>query len=218
MAKLFDVDGKEVEAFTADELESKKQEAVKEYMVKNPDKSAEFAKLQTDLDTAKKALEESGKGGNDQQKARLKEAKDAAELALKEVTEKLSGEINSLKETFTSGTKNKAMAAVTKGDKDLEAKIDLKYKSLMKTGDYPQTEDGVKQAIAEAATIVTGKSVAPNFMDNMSGAGDRGAPQGEQNKKPETENSKAMRTAFGISDKTAEKYSGVDATKPAGQA
>lgn len=213
MAKLYDVNGNEVEAFTPEELEAKKKEAIDEYVKTNPDKSAEMTKLQSDLDAAKKALEDAGKGGNDQQKARLKEAKDVAEAALKDVTDKFTAEVASLRDSLTSGTKNKVMKALSKGDKDVEAKLDLKFKSLMKTGDYPQTEEGITQALTEAATIVNGAAPTPGFLDNMSGAGERGAPQGNQKAQPETDNSKAMRQAFGISDKTAEKYGGVDATK-----
>ena len=38
MAKFFDANGKEVEAFTAEELEAKKKEALDEYVKNNPDK------------------------------------------------------------------------------------------------------------------------------------------------------------------------------------
>ena len=215
MAKLFDLNGKEVEAFTADELKSKQDEAVAEHLKNNPDKTAELTKLQAELDSAKKSLEDATKGGggaSDQQKARLKEAKEAAETALKDTTDKFTNEINGLRETIVGGIKSKALAALSKGDKDLREKIELKYASLMKTGDYKNDEAGIAQAMAEAATIVTGNKVAPSFMDNMSSAGDRGNNQKDLDKKPESENSKAMRSAFGITDKTAEKYGGQDAT------
>lgn len=213
MAKLYDVDGNEVEAFTADELKTKQEEAVAEHLKNNPDKSAELDKAKKDLEEAEKKIKELGEGGNDQQKARLKADKEAAQNALKEVTDKLTGEINTLKETFTAGTKNKVLTALTKGDKDLQEKIDLKYKSLMKTGDYTNDEVGITQALTEAATLVTGAKPAPGFMDGMTSAGDKGLPQKNSSKGPETENAKAMRSVLGISDKDAEKYGSVDATK-----
>jgi len=215
MAKLFDVDGNEVEAFTQEELKAKQEEAIAEHLKNNPDKSAEVAKLKADLDAATKKIKESEEGGgaSDQQKARLKAAKEEAENALKSTVEKFSSEVNALKETITSATKNKVMKALSKGDKDLEAKLELKYKSLMKTGDYDHSEEGITKALTEAATIVSGAAPAPNFMDNISGAGDRGAVQKNGAAKPETENAKAMRNVLGISDKDAEKYAGVDATK-----
>jgi hypothetical protein len=213
MAKLYDVDGNEVEAFTPDELEAKKKEAVSEYLKSNPDKSAELEKAKKDLDDATKKIEELGQNGNDQQKARLKSEKEAAQNALKEMTDKFTLEINSLKDTFVAGTKNKVLTALTKGDKELQEKIDLKYKSLMKTGDYTNDEAGITQALTEAATLVTGAKPTPGFMDGMASAGDKGLPQKNSPKGPETENAKAMRSVLGISDKEAEKYGGVDATK-----
>lgn len=215
MAKLFDVDGNEVEAYTQDELKAKQEEAIAEHLKNNPDKSAEVEKLRADLEAAKKKIKESedGGGASDQQKARLKAAKEEAENALKTTIEKFSSEVNALKETITSGTKNKVMKALSKGDKDMEAKLDLKYKSLMKTGDYDNTEEGITKALTEAATIVMGAAPAPNFLDGMASAGDRGLPQKGGAGKPETENAKAMRSVLGISDKDAEKYAGIDATK-----
>lgn len=214
MAKFFDANGNEVEAFTAEEFESKKKEALDEYVRNNPDKSAEIIKLQSDLAEATKKLEEAQGGGNEDQKRRLKEGKDAAETALKEVTEKFTAEIQSLKDTMVSGTKTKIINALSKGDKDLAAKIELKYNSLMKTGDYKLDEGGITEAMTAAATLVTGSRPSPSFLDNMSGAGDKGVTQKPGEVRPESENARAMRNAFGITDQAAEKYSGVDATKP----
>ena len=171
MAKLFDLNGKEVEAFTADELKSKQDEAVAEHLKNNPDKTAELTKLQAELDSAKKSLEDATKGGggaSDQQKARLKEAKEAAETALKDTTDKFTNEINGLRETIVGGIKSKALAALSKGDKDLREKIELKYASLMKTGDYKNDEAGIAQAMAEAATIVTGNKVVQGRVSTRS--------------------------------------------------
>jgi len=214
MAKFFDANGKEVEAFTTEELEAKRREAVDEYLKSNPDKSAEVTKLQADLAEATRKLEEAQGSGNEDQKKRLKEGKESAEAALKEVTEKFTAEIQSLKDTMVSGTKTKIINALSKGDRDLAAKIELKYSSLMKTGDYKLDEAGITQAMSEAATLVTGSRPAPGFLDNMSGAGEKGSPQKPGEARPESENAKAMRNVFGITDQAAEKYSGIDATKP----
>ena len=53
----------------------------REYVKNNPDKSSELTKLQSDLAEATKKLEEAQGGGNEDQKKRLKEGKDAAEAA-----------------------------------------------------------------------------------------------------------------------------------------
>lgn len=209
MAKLFDADGKEVEAFTADELKAKQDEAIAEYTKNNPDKSGELKKLQDDLAEANRKLKEAEDGGmSEGQKQRLKKEKEDAENKLSETVTNLTKEIADLKEGMTSGIKAKALKALSKGDKDVAEKINLKFASLMKTGDYKNDEEGVTRAMSEAATLVTGSKPAPNFMDGMSSAGDRGANQNNKEVVPETENSKAMRQAFGIKDSDAAKYEG----------
>lgn len=209
MAKLFDAQGNEVEAFTPEELKTKNQEAIAEHLKNNPDKSAEVTKLQSDLADAKKKLEDAEKGGmNEDQKKRLKEAKEEAEGKLAETVTTLTKEISDLKETFTGGIKSKGLKALAGGDADKQAKIELKYASLMKTGDYKNDEAGIMQALTEAATLVTGTKPAPGFLDNISGMGDRGAEQNNKGDVAETDNSKEMRKALGITDANATKYQG----------
>ena len=144
----------------------------------------------------------------DGQKQRLIDQKNAAEAKLDEMMRSFQAQLTALGDQITGGFKAKALTALSKGDKDVSSKIELKFNSLMKTGDYKNDEAGITQAMSEAATLVLGSRPAPTFMDNMGGAGNRGdgAPAGAA--KPETENGKAMRAVFGISDKDAEKYSG----------
>jgi len=142
------------------------------------------------------------------QKARLKSDKEAAETALESLKTTFTKEINDLKDTFTSGTKNKVLNALSKGDPDVKAKIELRYASLMKTGDYKLDEAGITTALTEAATLVTGNKPAPGFLDGMTNAGDKGNAGDQKGDVPETENSKAMRKALDIKDSDAAKYSG----------
>jgi len=202
--KLFDSEGKEVEAFTEEEIKAKQQEAIDEHLKKNPDKSAEVTKLETAVADLTKKLEEGGM--NEGQKERLKKAKEEAESKLDETVKNLTKEISDLKETFTGGIKNKVLDALSKKDPDLKAKLELKFNSLMKTGDYKNDEAGITQAMAEAATIITGSKPAPGFLDNVSAAGARGDEQKNKGDVPETENSKAMRSVLGIKDADAAKY------------
>jgi DNA-directed RNA polymerase beta subunit len=207
MAQLFDENGVAVEAFTAEELKAKQEEAIAEHLKNNPDKSSEVSRLQTELADANAKLADAEKaGGNDGQKERLKAAKELAEEALKAGMSKFENEVRELRETITAGTKNKVLAALSKGDAAAKEKIELRYNSLMKTGDYKNDEAGITQALTDATTLVTGNKPAPSFMDNMSGAGERGAAQGGANAAPESENSKAMRAALGIKDADAAKY------------
>lgn len=206
MAKLFDANGNEVEAFTPEELKAKQEEAVAEHLKNNPDKSDEINKLKIELEAATKKLTDAENGGmNEGQKARLKADKEAAEAKLAETVTTLTKEMSDLKETFTGNIKNKVLNALSKNDPDIKAKIELKYSSLIKTGDYKLDEAGITQAMSEAALLVTKKPV-PNFTDNITGAGDRGSEQDYKGNTPESENSKAMRQALGIKDADAAKY------------
>ena len=202
MATLYDENGNAVEAFTQDELKTKQDEAVAEHLRNNPDKSADVEKIKAELEEANKKLKEAEDGGmNEGQKERLKKAKEDAEGKLSETVGNLTKEISEIKANFTSGIKDKVMNAISKGDASMKEKIDLRYASLMKTGDYKNDEAGITQALTEAATLVTGSKPVPGFLDNMSGAGDRGLVQNNNGGTPvESENAKAMRTAFGIKD------------------
>lgn len=205
MAKLFDVHGNEVDAITAEELKEKNEEAIAEYLKNNPDKTSEVNKLKADLDELNKKLEEGGM--NEGQKARLKADKDAAEAKLSEKEQAFMKEISDLKDMFTGGIKNKALDRLSKGDKDVKEKIELRFNSLMKTGDYKNDEAGITQAMTEATLLATGSKPAPGFLDNASAAGDRGDYQDpSKGTTPESDNSKSMRAALGIKDSDAAKY------------
>lgn len=206
MAKFFDADGNEVEAFTADELAGKQKEAVDAYLKDHPDQSKE-------LEDAKKAAADLQKkiddgGLTDGQKKRLIEERDQATSDVKALTEKFGKEIADFKTSVFDGFKKKGLDAVSAGKTDVREKIQAKYDSLMKTGDYPTTEEGIQSAIREAATIINGARPAPGFMDGIisTNAGDRNGAHNDKGPVEESSNSKALRSALGITDQQAEKY------------
>lgn len=204
MAKLFDKDGNEIEAFTPEELKTKQQEAVAEYLKTNPDKSTDLTAAQEKITALEKKLEE----GNltEGQKQRLLDDKKKAEDEKNDAVTKLTKDIEDLKGIVVGTPKKKGLEALSKGDKELREKLEAKYESLMKTGEYAQDEEGVMKALADAATLVNGSKPAPNFLDGMSGAGDRGSARSDENKTAETDNSKSMRKAMGITDKDVEQF------------
>lgn len=194
MAKFYDENGAEVDAFTQVDLDAKISE------FDGTHKEA-VSKLQTELDEAKVKIEEAEKNGmNEGQKERLKKAKEDAEGKLNDEVSNLSKELAEMRETFIAGTKNKVINSLAKGDIATKEKIELKYASLMKTGDYKNDEAGITHALTEAATLVMGSKPTQGFMDNMSGAGERGSAQADGKASVESENAKAMRVAFGIKD------------------
>lgn len=210
MAKLFDKDGNEVEAFTPEELEAKKKEALDNYIKENPVKKDEYEKLKTDLDAAQTKLKEfEAGGGDDAQKKRLKEAAENAKKALEEGMSGIRKEMDDFKSSFISGYKEKVLAKLSKGDPELRKKIELEYDQYNEGKKAPANEQELTERLVKATTIATGTKPAPNFMDGMNNAAPRGDGKNGgsgETKEPETENSKAMRKAFGITDKEAEKY------------
>jgi len=205
MAKFLDSSGNEVEAFTAEEFEAKKKEALEEYLREHPDQSESIKKAEADLAATQAKLKELEEGGSDAQKKRLREERDASEAKLKEVTETVQKEITSLKEAFFGGAKSKMLEKLSKGDAQLKAKIETEYAGF--AGDAT-TEAEIQTRMEKAYTLATGNKPSPNFMDGMAGGGQRGLDQ-----KPgggatqESDNGKAMRKAFGITDEQATKFS-----------
>lgn len=208
MAKLFDANGKEVEAFTSEELEAKNKEALEEYKKANPDKTGELTQAQKDLETANNKIKElETAGGSDEQKKRLKQEKEDAEKKLGEVTDKLTKDMAALKDSIFGSQKTKILDKLSNGDVELRKKIELEYDGFKGEA---SNEVEIQTRLVKAATIVTGNKPAPNFMDGMSNAGPKGTHDGA-GKPVETEEAKAQRKALGISDQDAEKF----APKPA---
>lgn len=211
MAKLFDKDGNEVEAYTPEELEAKKKEAIDEHIKNNPDKKDEYEKLKTDLDAANvklKAFEDAG-GNDDAQKRRLKEAKETAEKALAETVSGFRKEMDEFKNNFISGHKTKVLDKLSKGDPELRKKIEFEFDQYSEGKKSPANEAEVTERLTKAFTLATGNKPTPNFMDGVSNAGGRGEGNNGGSGKPqeaETDNSKAMRKVFGITDKDVEKF------------
>lgn len=211
MAKLFDKDGNEVEAFTTEEIAAQKKEAVEEYIKNNPSKKEDFDKLTNDLKVATDKLKEleDGGGNDDAQKRRLKEAKETAERALADGMSGIRKEMDEFKSNFVSGHKTKVLDKLSKGDPELRKKIELEYDQYSEGKKVPTNEVEVTERLTKAFTLATGNKPAPNFMDGMNNAGPRGdGTNGGSGgaKEPETDNSKQMRKAFGITDKDVEKF------------
>lgn len=190
MAKLYDADGNEVEAFTADELKT----------------HPEMVKLQTALTEAEKKAAEGGKDMSEGQKNRLKQEAEAAKVALETFKTDMEKKMSDFQNSVFSGLKTKALNAFSKGDKETGEKISLKYESLMKTGEYTNDEVGITKAMADAATLVSGSRPAPSLMNNITSAGDRGESNLVSRGKEATEGEQALRKPLGITEEDVKKY------------
>jgi len=208
MAKFYDENGNEVEGFTKEELEAKQKEVIDEYAKKNPDKSKELEEANTKLEEASNKLkeyEEAG-GGNDAQKKRLIQQKKDAENSLENLNADFTKQINEMKEGFVSGAKMKMIEKMSKGDPELKKKIEFEYDQYNEGKTAPANEVEVQHRLEKAFLLATGKQVTPNFMDGVTSGSSRGEGQhgaGRESAGEESDNAKAMRKAFGISDKDA---------------
>lgn len=210
MAKLFDANGNEIEAFTEEEVKTKQKEALDAYLKEHPDQSEALTKAQKDLEEANKKITELGDGGDDGQKKRLKKERDDAESTLEKVKTELMGEITALKTSIFGTAKTKILEKLAGGDPELKKKIELEYDGF--AGEV-KTEADVQARLVKAFTLAKGTAPAPNFMDGVSDAGSRGVDQNHGGTVTETPNAKAQRKVFGISDEDAKKF----APKPEGQ-
>jgi len=200
MKKYFDEDGKEIDGLISqEELDAKLAEITKAntdaMATAKTEHDAKIAELNTKLEEA---------GLSDAQKKRLKEDKEAAEKLLEAVRAETGKKIAELETKFFGGHKTKLINAVAKDD-ETRQKITAKVETLMKTGDYANGEEGIAKAVKEATTIVMGVAPQPGFMDNISGAGDRGNPHHAATGE-ESPASKEQRKVFGISDEDVKKY------------
>lgn len=189
MTKFYTAEGEEVEAFTAEEIKT----------------HPEFVKLQESLTVAEKKAAEAS--GNPDQKERLKKQAEEAKNTLELFKEEMSKKFEALSTNFVSGIKEKAVAKLSKGDKDVAEKIQLKYQALIKTGEYVEDEAGITRAMADAATLVQGSRPAPSFMDNLTsagGSGYNGVPNGGSASIPDS--AKGLGKALGITEEDYKKY------------
>lgn len=213
MAKYFDKDGKEVEAYTQEELDAQKAQALEEYKKANPDKNDEIAALQQKLKEAEER--EKNGGGDDAQKKRLKDEKEDIKKELTQKIDDLTKAFDEYRNGITTSAKETILGKLVGADKDLRAKVELKMNNL--TG-YPDTPEGTAQKIQDAYTMATGTRPTPSMMDGITGAGGRGEGAGSDgNKGGMTENGKAIANVLGIKEETVKKYSDEDIAKAQGK-
>lgn len=215
--------GKEIEVFTAEDLNKKiedaksehnksmqealekaKTEAIDEFKKNNPDKSAEVEKLQKDLKTAQDALDSAGEGDSEQVK-RLRRERDEAQEALKTQIGDLTKQFGEIRNTIVGNVKEDLLKKFAGDDKDKRAKIERFYDDFKGEA---VTKEQITERMAHAVTLATGTQPAPGFMDGASGAGARG--DGNSAPKPgsePTENELALGKQLGITPEIRAKYS-----------
>ena len=228
MSQKVNIDGKEVELFTKEEMDAKEkevkeaetkigqeasvkagEEAVEKYKSENPDKTTELTKAQEDLVEANKKLEEAEGGtgggeGDSEQVKRLRKDREEAQAKHTEEIQKVQEQLKVITDTVVGNVKEDLLVKFSGGDEEVRKKIELKYDSFV--GDAVTKE--ITTRMMEAVTLVTGAAPAPGILDAAMGAGARGetAEGGEVKKHVVTENEKAIGKVLGISEEDRVKY------------
>lgn len=146
--KAMNEEGEEIEAFTADELEAQKQAAIDEFKASNPDKSAELASAQEELEKLK---------GKDMNFSNLRAQKEAAEKKVADILAGVDEKIGAAKNEILEGvTKEHYLDTIKKlagDDKELLDKIEFHYKRLT---DPAGSKEAITKKITDAYLLATG--------------------------------------------------------------
>lgn len=200
--------GEEIDAFTADELAAKAKEAADKAVEEAKKSNPEVAALKADLDKTNKALKEAEElvksGGNPEQIARLKAAKEEAEKKLETEIKAVREEIKGIKDSSLAELKSDLLNRLSRGDEETKKKIELEFD---KYDPANISKEGIKSRLEKAATIVLGNKPSPRIMDGMVGS----SGKGELAKKdgtytPKNDNEKAIGNALNISEEDRKKY------------
>lgn len=151
---ISDSTGSEIEVFTAEELETQKNEAIDQYKKDNPDKSEEIDSLQKDLATAKEELEKLGK--KDLNFANLRQQKEAAETKVESLKKEIDDKIALAKKEILEGVMkdhyNEIMKSLAGDDEELKKKIEFHYNRIQ---DVPTTKEEINKKLRDAWTLAT---------------------------------------------------------------
>lgn len=207
--------GEEIEVFTAAEVADREKaatdaaatKAVDDYKAANPDKAEEITKLKTELEKAQKDLEDAEKDGDkDGQVNRLRKERDEAIAKVDKVVNDITKRFDDFTNSSFNETKDDLLNRLSNGNAEIRKKIEFEFDNYKPTD---KTKKGVQERMAVAAQIVTGKKPQPSFMDNISGAGDKGGSGSGHHDKPPTEptpNQIAIGKVLGITPKDRENY------------
>jgi hypothetical protein len=208
MAQMIkDADGKEIEVFTAAEVEAQKTAALADYQKEHPDQTAALAELEAAKTTAEKALADAIAAGGDTKDENIKALR-AAVKAANDNTDKVKSEMTTAIEALKSApTKEYEADLVTRlggTDKELKEKIEIRYKEL--AGMPSGTKAEVRARMEAAYQLAAGKPAAAILDGGITSAGPRGDGGMPTATGQENDNSKAIRKELGITDEQAKKY------------
>lgn len=191
-------DGQDVEVFTAEEIETKKTEAIEEFKKANPTNAEDVTKLQDELKVTKEKLEKLS--GKDMNFEKLREIKEDLE---KQLDEKIKGAVSQSQGDSAIAASIEAIAG---GDKKQADLIKFHFDTTLKGVEAKTTEEYQKK-LEQAVTLAGGnKARIPSFGSAAGGFVPRPVAQGgnASDLKPEVLDMAEKR--FGISKEDAKKF------------
>lgn len=214
MATFYDEDGNEHEAFTAEEVEAQRQEAITKFKEENPDFAdagafkTQLEDKEKELEQAKKDLEaEKNKGNNTSAARKVIEEKEAEINKLKE---DFTGQIESLKTTMDQKEINNLIKKASNGDLELEKKMQEHLKTTL-SGMKTETDEEKAAAVSAAYKLSSGSGDPGIFDSGAAGSGGMGGTGGGDGTDPNKPNQALVEFGqkyFGISQEDWKKYGG----------
>lgn len=200
-------DGTEIEAYTAEEVEAQKAEAIEaaleQYKIDNPDKTAELEELQN---TLKEKEEELAKlKEKDLNFSNLRKQKESAEKAVENIKAEIDAKIASAKKEVLEGVMkdhyDETLKSLSGGDEELKKKIEFHYKRL---GDIVSTKTEMSNKLKDAHTLATRKD-EPDITAIL-GSGGIGRLKMKGQNKGFTPEEQALGAKFGLTPEDYKKY------------
>lgn len=213
---------KEIEVFTAEEVEAKTKEAatkaatdaanaaIEKYKQENPDKTGEIETLKNTL-AAKTAELEAALGfddGSPERKAqieRLRKERDAQVTELNGKVETLTQTIKSMQDTQVATAKQALLDRFAGTDPEARKKVEFEFDKYDPTNTTPEGMAARMEKAAGLAGVTT--PATPGPLDGGPGGGARGQGNyGGSGPVKVTDNAKNLGTALGVTPEELAKY------------
>ena len=147
MPQTIQVDGKDVEVFTKEELEQQAQAAVSKFKEDNPDVSQDLEKLEAQFAAKEKELE--GLKSKDLNFSTLRSQVDGLK---KELETKVAAAKKEVLEGVLQDHFNDTVKALSRGDEEVQKKIEFHYKRIQ---DVAATKEEVNKKLTDAWVLAT---------------------------------------------------------------
>lgn len=185
MPEKMEKDGKEIEVFTAEELEAQKKAAIDEYKTNNPDKSEDIQKLEEELGKKTKELESFK--DKDFNLSTMRKGEEKLKEQIANLTKEIDQKVSDAKREVLDGVMKDhfvdTMNLLVGDDKDLLAKVQLKYDNDLKSVVATSKEE-ISRKLKDAFILATGAASGGSGVDNGAiGSGSVGRVKVEANPK-----------------------------------